>query len=141
MLSIIAMSLLFFYPIAIIESSAQSAEYWLSGIKNVDSGELVLATWPVMILAVIVILISVITVFIYKKRVVQMRLSVYNILLIIGMLAIAILFGKQGSELINGQISLEYFSVMPGIAIIFNFLAWRGIRRDYLMLKAVDRIR
>ncbi len=140
-LSGLAMSFLLFYPIISIESVTQFNELRLGGIVDKISGEVILSTWPVMALALLIILISLINIFLYKKRVLQMRLSVYIILLIIGFAAVVALYGKQGADMLAGQIKMEYFSIMPLVAIVFNLLAWRGIRKDYLMLKAVERIR
>ena len=137
----VVMSFLFFHHLASIESSDQSAEFWLSGVKESGTGDFILQSWPLMVLAIIIILIYLITIFLYKKRELQMRLVVYAIILIFGFVGVGAFYGIQGANLIDGKITMEYFSVMPVIAVIFSIMAWRGIRRDYLMLKAVDRIR
>lgn len=140
-LSVVVMSFLFFNHLISIESSSQRGELWLSGVKNSRTGEYILQSWPLIVLAIIIILIYLIAIFLYKKRELQMRLVVYAIILIFGFIGVGAFYGIQGADMIQGRISMEYYSIMPGIAVIFSILAWRGIRRDYLMLKAVDRIR
>jgi len=140
-LSGVVMSFMFFHHMARIEYADQSAEFWLSGIKESGTGDYVLQSWPLLVLTIIIILIYLITIFLYKKRELQLRLVVYEIILIIGFIAVGVFYGMQGADILEGKITMEYFSVMPVIAIIFSILAWRSIRKDYLMLKAVDRIR
>lgn len=140
-LSGVVMSLLFLNHMVSIESSDRSAELWLSGIKESGTEDYVLQSWPLMVLAVIIIFIYLITILMYKKRELQMRLIVYAIILVFGFVGVGAFYVIQGANMIDGKITMEYFSVMPGVAVMMSIMAWRGIRRDYLMLKAVDRIR
>jgi len=140
-MSALVMSLLFFNHLASIESLDKKAELWLSGVKDSATGDYLLQSWPLSVLVIIIILIYLITIFLYKKRELQMRFIIYAIILTVGLIGFVAFYGIQGANQIDGRITMDYFSVMPVVAVIFNILAWRGIRRDYLMLKAVDRIR
>ncbi|MEA1876280.1 MAG: DUF4293 domain-containing protein [Bacteroidota bacterium] len=140
-LSGVVMSFLVFNHMVSIESSDRSAELWLSGIKDSGTGDYLIQSWPLMALAVIIIFLYLITILMYKKRELQMRLVVYVIILVFSFVGVGAFYVIQGANMMDGKITMEYFSVMPGVAVILSILAWRGIRRDYLMLKAVDRIR
>jgi len=70
-----------------------------------------------------------------------MRLIVYNLILIVGLIGIGYYFAQQGANELAGSIKLAPFTIMPVVAFILSLIAWRGVRRDYLMLKAVERIR
>lgn len=139
--SVVALACLIFFPMAEIVAGSQSFEFELFGIKETLNNTLVMGTWPLGALIGIMITINLVVIFSYKKRELQMRLIVYNMVLTIGFLLVGFLYGKQGLELTNGNIQMEFFSIMPVIALILMILAWRGVRKDHLMLKAVERIR
>lgn len=70
-----------------------------------------------------------------------MRLTVYNMILMVGLIGLGLYYALQGAKELSGDLKLTFFTIMPVIAFILSLLAWRGVRRDYLMLKAVERIR
>lgn len=94
-------------------------------------------------------LLSVVIIFLFKKRMLQIRLCVSEIILQLGSLAFIGIFCwrfydalKSGlakhSELI---FTLEWASIMPIIAMILVGLAIRGIAKDEALVRSLDRIR
>jgi hypothetical protein len=137
----IAIGLIFFFPMAMLTGESLDAHLWLKGYVESGSNDVLYSTWPLTVLSYLILLLTIFIIFQYKRRVLQLRLTIYNILLIIGLCGLAVFYSLSGAQELNGEIELSYFSIMPVIAIILNLLAWRGVRRDYLLLKAVDRIR
>ena len=98
---------------------------------------LVLAATTALLLAII---------FIYKKRMVQIRLCVAAIVLLLGS---ALLIGLYCYRFCNILAELNYdiimtvgfASLMPVVAIIPVVLAIRGIARDEALIRSLDRIR
>ena len=136
----ISIALLFVAPIANLTGS-MDLEFWLNGFYSSGSEEYVRPTWVLGVLASIIILISLLTISLFKKRELQMRLTIFNTILIVGLIGLGVFFALNAANDFDCTLKTEYYSVMPLVAIIFNLLAWRGTRKDYLMLKAVDRIR
>ncbi len=88
--------------------------------------------------------LSLVALFLYKNRSVQMRLARINIVLIGTIIAQSVLI----SEDIYKQIAAlgyekGYFIgfVLPVIAIILTALALRGVKKDEDLVKSMDRIR
>lgn len=127
--------------VRIFVPEGESGLMYAGVLKSAGAGEAVLSSMPLFFLIAMVTAISVITIFIYKKRVLQMRITVYNMILMIGILVLGYYYASQGAKELSGEIKLLFYSVMPVISFILSLLAWRGIRRDYLMLKAVERLR
>lgn len=140
-LSAVSTGLMLFQPLMGIESSSQSGLMYADALKTARAGEVILPSLPLLILISVITLISFGSIYLYKKRILQLRITVYNMILMMGLIGLGYYYARQGANEISGDIKLLFFSVMPIIAFIFSFLAWRGIRRDYLMLRAVDRIR
>ena len=80
----------------------------------------------------------------YKKRVLQMRMCVYNALLMIGFCA---LFGfyiwqfSKSPELPDMKINFRFWSAFPFVSLILNYLAIRNIGADEAMVRSIERLR
>jgi len=98
--------------------------------------------WGLAILSAIIPLLAFITIWLYKKRMLQIRLTILNILLMIGyyaVLAVSIwsITMKHNPDHYHPQIAI----VFPLINIILSWLAIRGIGKDEAKVRAADRLR
>ncbi len=142
LISLIAWSFLFFNPIIGFTSEAGGA--WMlyaNGIKEADGGKMVLATIPMFILFVLVEMLTLMSVLSYRRRALQLRVTVLNMILQFLAYGMIALYAMQGKNLLHPDPGLLFFSAMPLVACICSFLAFRGIRRDMLLLRALDRLR
>ncbi len=144
-LSAIALSLYFFFPLAAF-LPAPGELYYLHVLGLAESGVQAclmapLNTLPMLILPGIIILISLVTIFLFKKRVLQMRLCVYNILLMIGMLGMQAFYIYQVWKFLDTPVLFRFPVLLPVVSVIFTILAYRNIREDELLIRSVDRIR
>jgi hypothetical protein len=116
-------------------------------IYSKDKSKTFFSTWPVTALTCIIGLISFINIFLYTKRNLQIRLCVFNILLLVGLSALTYYY----FTVIKKQIVISNLSVIkhafdisiifPVISIIFTFLAFRAIRKDELLIRSYERLR
>ena len=92
-------------------------------------------------------LLPVVIIFLYKKRLLQIRLCVSEIILLLGSLAFIGVFCwrfyDRIASLANTEVlfSLGWAAFMPIIAIILVILAIRGIAKDEALVRSLDRIR
>ena len=99
-------------------------------------------TWPITILISIIIGIGLGTLFLYKKRSVQMRLCIFNILLMFGLVGLIWFFVKYTMNKLGGIDSVFLWPiVVPFISIVLTYLAYKGIQKDDALVKSYDRIR
>ena len=136
---------LLFLPPAIIRSGNNLFTFQVSGLQTVtDPVKLVYPTWSLMVLAAIIVLFSFLIIFSYKKRVLQMRMCVFNAFLMIGF---CLLFGfylwvfSQLPELPNMKIHFRIWASFPFISLILNYLAIRNIGTDEAMIRSLERLR
>lgn len=92
-------------------------------------------------LFVIIIGLPLITIFIYKKRKIQMRLCTYSIMFTILFLVDIAYFIYMIYKDQTVEVGFELGSVLPIIAIVLLILAKRNISKDEELVKSVDRIR
>ena len=137
------------HPISGMSLSNGSLAYFTSfGLKSLDNPpHFYASTFPIAVLAIASAIISFITILFYQKRILQMRLCVYNILLTIGLIAVMFYyyFIIKNGKFVDGvnvlAHSFSYTIIFPFINIILLFQAFRSIRRDDLLIKSYDRLR
>ncbi len=87
-----------------------------------------------------------VTIFLYKKRMTQIRLCVSEIVLLLGSVAFIALYCYRLCEVLAEMMTdlnftLGFASLMPFVAIFFVVLAIRGIAKDEALVRSLDRIR
>ena len=133
---------LFFTPIAeMIYETGEIFAFNLSGFYLIEAGvtTTLSAEYSIMVFGILICALNLIAIFMYKSRVLQMRLCIYNILFLAGLTAI-VLFTLYILPNVR-SVSFSLPAVFPVISIILHYLAFRGIRRDDLMVLALSRLR
>lgn len=142
LIGLIAWTLLFIFPT--IGFTSEAGGDWLlfpKGIKEVVTGKVVLSTIPLLILFLIIEHMALISVLTYRKRHVQLRVTVLNLILQVLSYGLIALYTFQGKNMLDASPRLLFISAMPVVACFCSYLAFRGIRRDILLLRAQDRLR
>ena len=106
--------------------------------------------WPLAVITVAIPLIALVNIFLFKRRLLQARLNVVNVILCVGyyaMLALYVAFVKKGHEPIDGVKLLDascYLSIwaaLPLVNIVLLMMATRRILKDEALVRAADRLR
>ena len=145
LLAVAMMSLTLFLPLATIVYGGNELvlkAFTLSGIEGIGNSLPVylgafLAVTTALLLAII---------FIYKKRLAQIRLCVSAIVLLLGSATLIGLYCYRLCDLLsemgnNIVFTIGFASLMPIVSIIPVALAIRGIARDEALVRSLDRIR
>jgi magnesium-transporting ATPase (P-type) len=87
-------------------------------------------------------LLGFVTIFLYKNRTLQKNLAFVGMLLSIAILALEYFIVEDFKTLQNFKTSAWKFgAIMPGLMLVFFFLAYQGIRKDEKMIKSLERLR
>lgn len=107
-----------------------------------ENGTLITSTWNITLLMAVVLLLSFISIFFYKKRILQIRIIIFNIVLMLGYYALLAywIFKIKGS-LTDAEVSLSLIASFPLINIILSYLAVRAIGKDEALVRSLDRLR
>ncbi len=104
--------------------------------------EIIFPTWGLFIVGNISAVLSVVIVFLYNKRMLQIRLAAMNIFIILGYYAfIAFFILKRNPELNSMFENIGIGIVTPFVAIVLIYLAIRKIGADEALIKSLNRIR
>ncbi len=98
-------------------------------------------SYVLFIVCIISLILSLIIIFLYKNRILQMRLTIYNFILLLVIQGIFIYVIYHTASRLSADIYLRYASLLPVISALFHILAFRYIKRDEELVKAADRIR
>ncbi|MCQ2368968.1 MAG: DUF4293 domain-containing protein [Paludibacteraceae bacterium] len=98
-------------------------------------------TVPYSALIVIMPCVSLASIFLYKKRVLQMRLNSFNIIIMIltALLCVFYLYIQRKST--NAEIAILLPAVILPVNIILSYLAIRAIGKDEVLVRSLDRLR
>ncbi len=145
----VCMIVMFFLPLLGIETSQQpptgmTVDYVIGCSFNNEFFNFIPAYLQHTLLILIVdsCALSIITIFCFKKRKLQLKLCWLNVIfLVLLYAAIAYLWitTQQNSNVTYMGAGIAI--ALPFIALIFNFLAMRFIKKDEALIKSMDRIR
>lgn len=94
---------------------------------------------PIMIFIGLITLLHFAAIFMYKKRITQMRIVVFTIILLLGLFGLFFYFTYAAFD--NAQVAYKIQMAFPIIAIILDYLAIRAIGKDEALVRSLDRIR
>ena len=119
--------------------------FWYTSVAS-EGADPVIAYMPYAaagILATLVVLVGLIQLFKFKNRVLQMKLGVLNSLLIVATLAVSGWYWYSLGRQVIPQIPVGFdlAIILPAIAMVFNRMALRFIKKDEDLVRSVDRIR
>lgn len=106
-----------------------------------ESPSVLLSTLPLLLLFIIVLFILIVALFAFKKRILQMRLSVFGIVLMIGSLALFYFYRRHGMVHFDADAYFTIYAALPIVSAILTYLAFRGVKKDEELIRSYDRIR
>jgi len=98
-------------------------------------------TTPMGILAGIATLLPFITIFLYKRRLLQLRLCIVEIVLLVGLLAYLVLYLVRTAGDFSDRAVFALADLLPLLALVLTVLSFRAISRDIVLVRSLDRIR
>ena len=97
------------------------------------------APWALFVILLIVAILSFGTIFLFKERMLQIRLTIFSSVVLIGYYMALIAYIFMLAE--DTSFTPSWIICLPFIGIILNWLAIRGIGADEALVKAYDRLR
>jgi hypothetical protein len=141
-ISVLLCGLLFWLPLSEIAAGDVIYLCTVKGVTNLVIGEQVSSALHLLVFLGIIVFIQFLIIFGYKKRIRQMRMATYNILLMIAFVVICWFYIRSTAKNFGEAVyTLKLAVSFPLVAAILNYLAIRAIGRDEALVRSVDRIR
>jgi hypothetical protein len=143
----IACLMVFFMPLAKYISDTQGTYlFFITGVRYLVAPPLTLYFWQTFPLAALValsLLLTIISIFLYKNRKTQVLLVNVTFLLHIVLILLIFLFYVSHFETLFKvqQPSYQFGIFLPVISLLLLVLASRAIRKDEALVKSADRLR
>jgi len=147
-LAIIALSLVFAFPLAQFFAENGAYVFSITGLKNMVPGEPP-AFQPMVFLPIVIViagiaLLDLFTIFQYKNRGLQVKLTniavLFTIALIMGIFFLYIPMIEKKINIIPDY-RKAYGIYLPLVALVFQVMANRAIKRDDKLVRSADRLR
>jgi hypothetical protein len=105
----------------------------------VKGDEVIYEGLPLMLFTGLVTLLHLVAIFMYKKRIRQMRLLGFIILLLLGLSGLMFFFIYSAFD--DVKVAFRIPMTFPLISIILDYLAIRAVGKDEALVRSIDRIR
>ena len=117
--------------------------------------------WPLAVMSIAIPLLALLTIGMYKRRLLQVRLNIMNVVLCLGYYALLALYvayivkGYEPLDAVNCELStvncqlstvncewyLTMWSAIPLVNVVLTMMATRRILKDEALVRAADRLR
>lgn len=119
----------------------ESAVWKMSSLTLVSpQGVVDHAPWPLFLVLQLVAVLALITIFLYKKRMMQIRITKLCMVLLLGFYVLfpSYVWGMFRSF---GSFVPTWIICLPFVALVFGYLAIHAIDKDEKLVKSYDRLR
>ena len=131
-----------FTPLAYFVAGAE--EYLLYAF-SLKGGELSYSTMYMGVVVALAAIIPFVTIFLFKNRMLQIRLCAVELVLLIGSVIFMAIYYYLGSRMFaNLEFCTQGFRIaiiFPLVSIVLDYLAMRAIFHDEMLVRSLDRIR
>ena len=128
---------LFKLRLADLTANNELMEFYAKGIFKGE--EAVFNGLPLLVFIGIITLLHLVTLFLYKKRILQIRVLVFTIILLLGLFGLFFYFTYMGFE--GAKVAFKIPVVFPLVVVILDWLAIRAIGKDEALIRSLNRIR
>ncbi len=99
------------------------------------------STWGLFGILLLTAVIAGCTIFLFRNRMLQIRMTIFSSILLVGYYIVMGVFAYVLSSDLNASFQLGWALCLPAICIVLNYLAFRGIYQDEVTVRSVDRLR
>lgn len=133
---------MFFFPFAELKDIQDKILSWdIIGVKAIAAKTYLLFTIHLLIIVATAVIVIIISLLKYRKRILQIRLCIFNILLLIGFYGMMFYLVNNVKTQFFATIHYAVPVLFPVFSVILLFLSIKGINRDINLLRSYDRIR
>lgn len=142
---VVLTTLMICLPLAYFVGGEETFNLYGYGLRSVATGEMYKTTVILAIILGLSALLPLVNIFLYKRRMTQIRYCVVEFVLLIGsliMLAVHYyLFYRAFADFEFHAQGIKVTMLLPIASLFLNYLAMKAIAADEMLVRSVDRIR
>lgn len=135
----VCMAVSMFSPLAIMAYDGNFVA--LNAFSFLKGADIAFETGSLFVIGLVSSLISLVSIFLYKNRKSQIRITKSNIFVMIFFLAYMVFLIFKNDNDYGTFTSFSWGTVIPLIAIIFAFFSIKHIKKDESLVRSLDRLR
>lgn len=108
---------------------------------HLADGHRSLKPWALFVLLLIPSTLIFMSIFMFRQRAIQMRMCVFNIILLVGWYICYGVFAYILGGVFESDFRPSVMATIPFTSIVFLYLAFRGILKDEMLVRSLDRLR
>lgn len=142
-LSLFCTGIFYFLPFGkIILADASALPLMITGVEFTKNGQdVVYSLLPLLIMFSLINLVTLVSIFLYKHRMLQIRMNIFNIIMQLGSIGIMFLYLTDAAKKIGTDYHTSILIILPVVAAILTFLAIRSIAKDEALVRSISRLR
>ncbi len=120
---------------------ATDGDYNFSALGVFKADNQIITDIPLIIYLAMMAVLNIVIIFLYKKRILQARLTIISIILTLCFYLLVLMYRYMSFE---GEITATNWNfplILPVINVILSVLAWRGAVKDEAKVRSLDRLR
>ncbi len=146
LLSGLLMLIPLFLPVLAVVVPDLGAVYQMgsAGVESPNGdADLIYPAWALFGLNILISILSFVAIFLYNKRSLQMRVTMFGLILKAGFYALLVFYVLQFQGALDAvsEISIRPWVAVPLVCMILDYLAHRGIAIDDRTIRYMDRLR
>ena len=136
-------ALMSLFPLAVLQTGGALYEFTAFGVKTMtQEAELVYPIWSLFVLLAIIAGLAIVTILLFKKRMLQIRLCIFNAFVMIGFYGFfAYLVYAMKQQLGDLSVSVRFALSFPLVCLVLDYLAIRNIGADETLVRSLNRLR
>ncbi|MCF0188740.1 MAG: DUF4293 domain-containing protein [Bacteroidaceae bacterium] len=105
--------------------------------------------WPLAALLIVIALLQPVAIFLFRHRLLQIRIGIFSCLLIVGWYALYLWYGYFTHSVLDDtanyvadlRFAPQWTAALPAVALILLIAAIRATLRDEMLVRSLDRLR
>lgn len=122
------------------QEGIQVADFYNLWLKNAD-GVRDFSVWALFVLLLLGAIFPLVAVFLFKRRMLQVRLAMFSGLLLIGYYIVLGVFVYLFKSRYDADFTIHWSVAFPAVSLILEYLAFRSIMADEMIVRSLDRLR
>lgn len=130
-------------PVGMFVTRTEVWSFYNYGLINAEATTTDNSCWGMFALMLLSSIVAFGTIFLYKNRKLQVRLTIFNMLVIIGWYVVFYAFMIGYKEMLDDMLffNTSLTLALPIVSLILSVMAVRAIRKDEKLVRAADRLR
>lgn len=120
------------------ERLADMYNLWLTSVAD---GTHNFYPFALFVLLLITATLSLLSIFLFTRRALQMRVTSFCMILLVGWYITYGVFAYLLCGNMEAQFRPHWVVVLPAVSLILQYLAFRGIMKDEMLVRSLDRLR